>query len=49
MQHNNINDGVPGVTECPIPPGSSKTYSFVASQYGTSWWVIPQARLTKTL
>jgi FtsP/CotA-like multicopper oxidase with cupredoxin domain len=38
MVGNNINDGVNGVTECPIPPGSSKTYTFVARQYGTSWY-----------
>ncbi|KAK3682780.1 multicopper oxidase-domain-containing protein [Podospora appendiculata] len=36
--NNNINDGVSGVTECPIPPGGSKKYSFVATQYGTSWY-----------
>lgn len=26
------------MTECPIPPGSSKTYTFKAEQYGTSWY-----------
>ncbi|KXX80824.1 Laccase-2 [Madurella mycetomatis] len=37
--NNNINDGVNGVTECPIPPrGGCKTYSFLATQYGTSWY-----------
>ncbi|OAA65495.1 laccase [Niveomyces insectorum RCEF 264] len=36
--NNNINDGVPGVTECPIPPGHNKTYTFTAMQYGTSWY-----------
>ncbi|KAK1757105.1 Cupredoxin [Echria macrotheca] len=36
--NNNINDGTGGVTECPIPPGSSKTYTFQATQYGTSWY-----------
>jgi len=35
--NNNINDGAPGVTECPIAPGRNKTYSFYATQYGTSW------------
>ncbi|KAH6644992.1 Cupredoxin [Truncatella angustata] len=34
----NIHDGVNGVTECPIPPGHSKTYTFKAQQYGTSWY-----------
>lgn len=38
MFQNNNMDGVPGVTECPIPPGSSKTYTFQATQYGTSWY-----------
>jgi FtsP/CotA-like multicopper oxidase with cupredoxin domain len=38
MVGNNINDGVNGVTECPIPPGSQKTYRFRARQYGTSWY-----------
>lgn len=37
--NNNINDGVSGITECPIPPkGGSKTYTFLATQYGTSWY-----------
>ncbi|KAI1812140.1 Cupredoxin [Poronia punctata] len=31
-------DGVPGVTECPIAPGESKTYRFRATQYGTAWY-----------
>jgi len=31
-------DGVSGITECPIAPGNSKKYSFVATQYGTSWY-----------
>ena len=31
-------DGVPGVTQCPIPPGTSMTYVFKATQYGTSWY-----------
>ncbi|KAI1341323.1 multicopper oxidase-domain-containing protein [Xylariaceae sp. FL0016] len=34
----NIQDGVNGVTECPVPPGSSKTYKFRATQYGSSWY-----------
>ncbi|RYP33276.1 hypothetical protein DL767_004829 [Monosporascus sp. MG133] len=38
MRENNINDGVNGVTECPIPPDSEKTYTFRATQYGTSWY-----------
>ncbi|KAH0556122.1 hypothetical protein GP486_005944 [Trichoglossum hirsutum] len=31
-------DGVPGVTQCPIPSGQSFTYTFQANQVGTSWW-----------
>lgn len=27
----NTEDGVPGITECPIAPGSSKVYSFQAT------------------
>lgn len=38
LYHQNGMDGVPGVTECPIAPGSSKTYTFQATQYGTSWY-----------
>src|SRR3569833_717320 len=34
----NLHVGANGVTECPIPPGGSKTYSFLAHQYGTSWY-----------
>ena len=28
-------DGVPGVTQCPIAPGESMTYSWQATQYGS--------------
>lgn len=31
-------DGVPGVSQCPIASGSSFTYKFQASLYGTSWY-----------
>jgi FtsP/CotA-like multicopper oxidase with cupredoxin domain len=32
-------DGVPGVSQCPIPAGSSFTYKYtVSNQYGTFWW-----------
>ncbi|KAK6084490.1 extracellular dihydrogeodin oxidase [Seiridium cupressi] len=31
-------DGVPGVTQCPIAPGDTMTYSFRLSQYGTTWY-----------
>lgn len=32
------NDGVPGVTQCPIPPGSQMTYTYLIQQYGTTWF-----------
>ena len=31
-------DGVPGITQCPIAPGSSFTYKWRARQYGSSWY-----------
>ncbi|ORY83202.1 multicopper oxidase-domain-containing protein [Protomyces lactucae-debilis] len=36
--NNTQNDGVNGVTQCPIPPLSSLTYRFRAQRYGTSWY-----------
>lgn len=36
--HTNEMDGTNGVTECPIPPGASRRYTFQATQYGTSWY-----------
>jgi FtsP/CotA-like multicopper oxidase with cupredoxin domain len=35
---NNMNDGVPSITQCPIAPGESMTYTWVAENYGTSWY-----------
>lgn len=31
-------DGVPGISQCPIPPNSTFTYSFLADLYGTTWY-----------
>ncbi|KFX92691.1 hypothetical protein V490_05242 [Pseudogymnoascus sp. VKM F-3557] len=31
-------DGIPSVSQCPIAPGSSFTYTFQAGVYGTSWY-----------
>ncbi|KXX76656.1 Laccase-2 [Madurella mycetomatis] len=31
-------DGVPGVSQCPIPPKKSYRYEFIASLYGSSWY-----------
>jgi FtsP/CotA-like multicopper oxidase with cupredoxin domain len=36
--HSNQMDGTNGITECPIAPGTSKVYTFKATQYGTSWY-----------
>ncbi|KAK5746224.1 hypothetical protein LTR17_000958 [Elasticomyces elasticus] len=36
--NNNQNDGVPGVTQCPIAPGQSYTYTMKAELYGSSWY-----------
>jgi FtsP/CotA-like multicopper oxidase with cupredoxin domain len=33
-----MNDGVPSITQCPIAPGDSMTYTWVAENYGTSWY-----------
>jgi iron transport multicopper oxidase len=32
------NDGDTGVTSCPIQPGDSYTYTFVANPAGTHWY-----------
>ncbi|KAK5084048.1 laccase, multicopper oxidase, benzenediol:oxygen oxidorectuctase [Exophiala xenobiotica] len=34
----NAMDGTNGITECPLAPGQSRTYRFIATQYGTSWY-----------
>nr|KAK5443140.1 hypothetical protein LTR18_005817 [Exophiala xenobiotica] len=34
----NDQDGVPGVTECGLAPGSSRTYTMRLNQYGTGWY-----------
>jgi len=31
-------DGTPGISQCPLAPGSTFTYRFRAELYGTSWW-----------
>lgn len=38
QRHTEFEDGVPGVSQCPIAPGQTFTYNFVADIYGTSWW-----------
>jgi FtsP/CotA-like multicopper oxidase with cupredoxin domain len=37
QNYTNQNDGVPSVTQCPIAPGSSYTYTWKTEQYGSSW------------
>lgn len=32
------NDGVVSITQCPTPPGSSITYEWRATQYGSTWY-----------
>ncbi|KUI63476.1 Laccase [Cytospora mali] len=34
----NLQDGVNGITECPLPPNSERVYTYIAHQYGTSWY-----------
>lgn len=36
--HSTGSDGVNGLTECPLAPGDSKTYSFQVTQFGSSWY-----------
>ncbi len=36
--NSNQNDGVTAITQCPIAPGDSITYTWIATQYGTSWY-----------
>ena len=33
-------DGVPGVQQCPIAPGGSFTYRFLADLYGTCGTIV---------
>lgn len=38
QSNNSENDGVPSITQCPIAPGDTFTYVWVAENYGTSWY-----------
>lgn len=31
-------DGVNGITQCPIAPGDTYTYTFNVTQYGSAWY-----------
>ncbi|KAF1817586.1 laccase precursor [Eremomyces bilateralis CBS 781.70] len=36
--NSNKQDGTNGVTECPLAPGTTRTYEFKATQHGTTWY-----------
>jgi FtsP/CotA-like multicopper oxidase with cupredoxin domain len=36
--HSNQMDGTNGITECPLAPGKSRTYTFLCTQFGTTWY-----------
>ena len=36
QNYTNQNDGVSAITQCPFPPGSSYTYTWKATNYGTT-------------
>ncbi|KAF1981848.1 multicopper oxidase [Aulographum hederae CBS 113979] len=38
QNYTNMHDGVVAITQCPIAPGDTATYQWVAEQYGTSWY-----------
>ncbi len=38
QNYTNQMDGVPSITQCPVAPGDSFTYTWRATQYGSSWY-----------
>ncbi|PPJ59303.1 hypothetical protein CBER1_04226 [Cercospora berteroae] len=38
VNYTNQDDGVPSITQCPTAPGDSITYTWRATQYGSSWY-----------
>ncbi|KAG9231962.1 putative laccase-2 [Amylocarpus encephaloides] len=38
QNYTNPNDGVPSITQCAVAPGDSITYTWRATQYGSSWY-----------
>ena len=38
MLHTPWSDGVPGLTQVPIPPGTSFSYRWTATQHGSYWY-----------
>ncbi|KAI1653266.1 putative multicopper oxidase [Daldinia decipiens] len=38
QNYTNDNDGVVSITQCPTVPGETRTYTWRATQYGTTWY-----------
>ncbi|KAH8666935.1 putative extracellular dihydrogeodin oxidase/laccase [Xylariales sp. PMI_506] len=38
QNYTNQNDGVPSLTQCPVAPGQTYTYTWRAAEYGSSWY-----------
>jgi FtsP/CotA-like multicopper oxidase with cupredoxin domain len=38
QNYTNQMDGVASITQCPVAPGDSMTYTWRATQYGSSWY-----------
>ncbi|ORY63850.1 putative extracellular dihydrogeodin oxidase/laccase [Pseudomassariella vexata] len=38
QNYTNLEDGVASITQCPTAPGDSMTYTWKATQYGSSWY-----------
>ncbi|KAI0113467.1 putative multicopper oxidase [Daldinia grandis] len=38
QNYTNENDGVVSITQCPTGPGDTRTYTWRATQYGTTWY-----------
>ncbi|KIW49289.1 hypothetical protein PV05_10982 [Exophiala xenobiotica] len=36
--YSNHMDGTNGVTECPLAPGETRTYTFLCTQFGSTWY-----------
>ncbi|KAK2053050.1 multicopper oxidase [Colletotrichum caudatum] len=38
QNYTNQNDGVSSITQCPVAPGDTTTYTWRATQYGSTWY-----------
>ncbi|RMZ88774.1 hypothetical protein DV736_g3991, partial [Chaetothyriales sp. CBS 134916] len=38
QRNTNTMDGTNGITECPLAPGAVRTYTFLCTQFGTTWY-----------